>query len=95
MSVNLTPEVYFGGTLQLRDPHSHRMLQEVANTGPRDAILFRIGSDLQHRVTPVNGTLPKSAYAGWFQSEKVAGSTFGVIANAPSEEERRRASDRL
>jgi len=94
MSVNLSPEVYCGGTLQLRDPHSNRMLQEVANTGPGDAILFRIGSDLQHRVTPVNGTVPKSAYAGWFQSEKVVRSTFGETANTAREEEGRTAASR-
>jgi len=70
MSVNLSPELYCGGTLQLRDSTSRRMLREVANTGPGDAILFRIAPDLQHRVTPVNGAVPKSAYAGWFQSER-------------------------
>lgn len=94
MSVNLSPEAYCGGTLQLRDPRSNRILQELANTGPGDAILFRIGSDLQHRVTPVNGTVPKSAYAGWFQSENVGRSTFGETANTAPEEEGRAAAGR-
>ncbi len=72
MSVNLSPEIYSGGTLQLRSARSRRVLREVANTGPGDAILFQIAPDLQHRVTAVKGAVPKSAFAGWFQSERIS-----------------------
>jgi hypothetical protein len=41
----------------------------VANTGPGDALLFRIARHLTHRVTPVDGTADKTAFAGWFRSE--------------------------
>jgi len=40
MSVNLSPEIYGGGTLQLRNAHTRRVLREVANTRPGDALLF-------------------------------------------------------
>lgn len=66
MSVNLGGE-YDGGLLRLRDAHSGRLVHEVANTGPGDAILFRIHEDLQHIVTPVTGERRKIALAGWFQ----------------------------
>jgi hypothetical protein len=72
MSVNLSPEIYGGGTLQLRNAHTRRVLREVANTGPGDAILFQIAPDLQHPVTAVTGAVPKSAFAGWFQSERIS-----------------------
>jgi hypothetical protein len=69
MSVNLGRGIYTGGIFQLRDLRSQKMLTEVANTGPGDAILFQISSDLAHRVTPVDGTTDKTAFAGWFRSE--------------------------
>jgi 2OG-Fe(II) oxygenase superfamily len=69
MSVNLSPTPYEGGVLQIRENKSSRILNEVANTGFGDAILFRIGPTLTHRVTTVEGSLPKTAYAGWFRSK--------------------------
>jgi hypothetical protein len=80
MSVNLSLEHYVGGTLQLRDSQSHEVLCETENTGKGDAVLFRIGSDLQHRVTPVTGSVPKTAFAGWF------GSTESLAALRPHRE---------
>lgn len=66
LSVNLG-EAYEGGVLQIRDTRSHQVVHEVANTGAGDAILFEIGEHLEHRVTPVTGTVTKMALAGWFQ----------------------------
>jgi len=71
LSVNLSPRVYDGGVLELRERGSLRLLQRVANTGPGDAILFRIDHALEHRVTDVAGAASKIAYAGWFQREPV------------------------
>jgi 2OG-Fe(II) oxygenase superfamily len=68
MSLNLSPSPFAGGVLEIRDRHSRRILQRVANNGPGDALLFRVGPSLEHRVTPVNGEVPKTAYAGWFKS---------------------------
>ena len=71
MSVNLSPGVYEGGVLELRERGSLRLLHRVANTGPGDAILFRIDHALEHRVTDVTGPASKIAYAGWFQRAPV------------------------
>jgi len=69
MSVNLSPERFQGGALRIREGRTGRVLHEVANTGLGDAILFRIAPGLEHRVADVEGTVPKTAYAGWFESE--------------------------
>jgi hypothetical protein len=68
MSVNLGPRPYLGGVFQFRSPGTDQVLGELPNTGQGDAILFRISEDLQHRVTPMEGAEPKTAFAGWFES---------------------------
>lgn len=69
LSINLTDGVFAGGGLQLRRRDSLEVLDSVANTGPGDAIMFRIDHALEHRLSDVEGTVPKIAYAGWFQRE--------------------------
>jgi len=68
MSVNLGSAPYGGGLFQLRYKASGQMIHEAANTGFGDAILFRLDYSLQHRVTNVEGSVSKLAYAGWFRS---------------------------
>jgi len=45
------------------------MHASIANTGPGDAIVFRIDGALEHMVTPVSGAVSKIAWAGWFARE--------------------------
>ena len=66
MSINLTPTPYSGGVLEIRDRKSEEVLHRTTNTGRGDALLFRITPSLQHRVTRVEGGVPRTAYAGWF-----------------------------
>jgi hypothetical protein len=68
LSVNLTTEPYQGGVLSIRDAASEQVLCELTNSGFGDAILFRIDQRLQHRVSDVEGTIAKTALAGWFES---------------------------
>jgi hypothetical protein len=68
MSINLGSRPYIGGVFRLREKHSDQLLCELPNTGAGDAILFRISSRLVHMVTAVEGTEPKTAFAGWFVS---------------------------
>jgi hypothetical protein len=68
LSVNLSPVAYSGGVLLLRDRPTRRMLQEIVNTGFGDAILFKLAPHLEHKITNVEGMVPKTAYAGWFSS---------------------------
>ena len=68
MSINLSPQPYAGGLLQIRKKDASDMLGEIANVGVGDGIMFRIDPSLTHRVTDVTGTRPKTAYAGWFRT---------------------------
>ena len=63
---------YDGGVLQLRDRRTGHLLGAVANTGPGDAVMFRIARGVEHCVTPVTGMLPRLTMAGWFQREPKA-----------------------
>jgi hypothetical protein len=69
LSINLSTEAYSGGILKIREKHSTQILHETANTGPGDAILFRVAYHLEHLVTEVTGQFPKTAFAGWFKSQ--------------------------
>lgn len=68
MSVNLGAEPFEGGVFEIRRAGSSEVLFDIANVGPGDAILFAIGDDLEHRVTPMRGQVAKTAFAGWFGS---------------------------
>ena len=66
LSLNLSPVPFKGGVLQIRDRHTKRILNEVANTGLGDAVLFRISDGLQHRATAVEEGPARTVLAGWF-----------------------------
>jgi hypothetical protein len=68
LSINLSEQPYAGGVLELRDRRSSATIERVPNVRPGDAILFRLSHDLEHRVSPMEGTFPKTAFAGWFQA---------------------------
>lgn len=69
ISINLSTEIFAGGSLQIRDRRSEHVMQRIANTGFGDAVVFRLSYDLQHRISDMEGTVPKTAYAGWFKSQ--------------------------
>src|SRR5439155_3809598 len=68
MSLNLGSRSYSGGIFQLREKNDDRLLCALPNVVQGDAILFRISPDLEHRITPMEGTEPKTAFAGWFRA---------------------------
>ena len=68
MSINLSPHPYAGGVLQFRRRRTKELLRELPNVISADAILFRISPELEHRVSPVEGVEPKTAFAGWFKT---------------------------
>ena len=67
-SLNLSTDGFRGSTFELRKRSTSKLLARVNNTGFGDALLFRISPNLQHRVTQVMGTIPKTACAGWFRA---------------------------
>ena len=82
MSINLSTEIYSGGLLQIRNRNSEEIIQEVANVGFGDAIVFRLANSLQHRITNVEGIVPKTAFAGWFRSQP---DFLSFLSKEPSE----------
>ena len=68
MSLNLSRNIFRGGLFMLREGDTKRVLASVANTGPGDALIFRISPDLHHRISDLEGEEPKTAFAGWFKS---------------------------
>jgi hypothetical protein len=68
MSVNLSNHPYQGGSLELRDA-ARGSVTRVDNPRPGDAVLFRIATGLEHRITAITGSSPRTAFAGWFCSE--------------------------
>lgn len=84
MSINLSRDLYSGGLFQLRRSDSTEILFEKANTGPGDAIVFRLAPHLVHQITTVGANAPKTAFAGWFVSRPTFTSWLGAsVAAAP------------
>lgn len=69
LSLNLGREPFAGGTLQLRRRGSPEVLRAGHLGAYGDALLFRIGDDLEHCVAAVTGTAPRVVMTGWFQRE--------------------------
>ena len=69
LSLNLGREPYEGGRLQIRYADAIDVLSEVSNPITGEAVMFRVHPTLRHRVGPVTGTVPRTAYAGWFCSQ--------------------------
>lgn len=69
VSINLSPEIYQGGTFKIRN----RATQQVHGTIKHDAWgsghFFRIDAILEHSVERVSGDFPRIAYAGWFKDK--------------------------
>jgi hypothetical protein len=64
MTLSLGQE-YRGGEVELRqgDASSGEL---IPNPGLGDAVVFRIGRGFSHRIRPVEGRVPRTAFAGWF-----------------------------
>jgi hypothetical protein len=69
LSLNLGPDPYVGAALRIRDRRTGRITDEVTNTEPGDALVFRVDPALEHRITDIEGTAPKTAWAGWFKAQ--------------------------
>lgn len=66
LSLNLSTGRFQGGNLEMRTVPEHEVFADIENKGPGDALMFRIGEDLQHRVADVTGGTPRLVHVGWF-----------------------------
>jgi len=69
LSINLGRVPYEGGRLQIRRAEDTVILGEIENLTVGDAVMFRVHPTLRHRVGPVEGRVPRTAYAGWFRTQ--------------------------
>lgn len=76
ISVNLNTKNYKGGIFQIRERKSKNIVCEVACGNTGDAHIFRISTELQHRVTKIIGNHHRTAAAGWFNSYPEVKSVF-------------------
>jgi len=68
VSLNLSPEPYEGGDLEIRPAAASEATDVVRNAEFGSAVMFRISPALRHRVNALRGSRPRTAYAGWFRS---------------------------
>lgn len=84
MSVNLSEDVFEGGDLQIREAESRRVVAHLRNVGLGDAVIFRIDARLEHQVLPLTGSVPRSAYAGWYLASPDYGRMLAQQLENPS-----------
>lgn len=66
ISINLSKIPYCGGSFKIRDIESKKLFKEVEYAGYSTAHLFKVASNLEHKVERVVGDNPRIACAGWF-----------------------------
>lgn len=76
ISVNFSQQSYEGGCFEMRHAKSQELIRVLPNVTLGDAILFKIDEALEHRVTEVTGTHPKTAFAGWYHDTGDYGQIF-------------------
>jgi hypothetical protein len=64
--INLNVIPHGGGLFQMRDAHTHEILNEVDKTAFGDGMLIRISPDLEHHYKAIIGPVPKVTFSGWF-----------------------------
>ena len=93
LSLNLSPKPYAGGVLQFRRPGAPGVTSQVANTVQGDAVLFRAAGETMHRNTALTGTRAKTAFSGWFYSDRTGGELSMFTREAGSGADRARVLD--
>ena len=66
LTINLSPQPFDGGRLQIKDTADDELLTEIGELDFGDAVLIQICRAYQHRSGPLLGTAPKTSYAGFF-----------------------------
>jgi hypothetical protein len=73
ISINLGKEKFEGGLFRIREKGSTLNLKVISCTNPGDAHLFKVSPHLEHSVTRVTGSVPRTACAGWFTDNAYSG----------------------
>jgi hypothetical protein len=76
VSINLSPEPFEDGALEMRNVGSGEPISVAPPLRCGDAVLFRIRQGLAHRVRSVQGIKAKTAFAGFFYTDRVSTLAF-------------------
>jgi hypothetical protein len=79
--LNLSTAAFAGGAFDLRRKGEIEPLFSYHHQRPGTLMVFGIGPELEHRVTPLRSGGPRRVYAGWVMSEPV--STDDPLARRP------------
>ena len=85
LSINLGRHPYAGGVLQIRERATGEIIAEVANRTAGDGVIFPITEALQHRVTQVEGSVPRLVLVGWFRAQPDFRTLYSWRTNAEPE----------
>jgi Rps23 Pro-64 3,4-dihydroxylase Tpa1-like proline 4-hydroxylase len=66
--INLSEQPFEGGRFEMRRRESGTPLFAYDHAVPGSMMIFRLGIDLQHRVTPVTAGGPRVAFSGWLRA---------------------------
>ncbi len=70
--LNLSTAEFAGGAFDLRRKGDSEALFSYHHQRPGTLMVFGIGPELEHRVTPLRSGGPRRVYAGWVMSEPVS-----------------------
>jgi hypothetical protein len=65
-TVNLSPRPFEGARLQVKRVADDQLITEIGDLEFGDAVLIEISRDYQHRNSPLEGSTPKTSFAGFF-----------------------------
>lgn len=68
ITIGLGDEAYSGGDFHLRRVADKTELLGFRHDVPGRGLVFRVSSDLQHRLDPLTGGGPRRIFAGWFMA---------------------------
>lgn len=66
LSLNLSIRPFEGGVFSIRNSKSKELYNTIEWEGQGEVHLFKIESNLEHKVSSVTSQNPRIAYAGWF-----------------------------
>lgn len=76
VSINLSPEPFDDGAVEMRNAVTGEQIAVSPLLRCGDAVLLRIRQGLAHRVRSVQGTNAKTAFAGFFYTDRVSTLAF-------------------
>jgi hypothetical protein len=65
ITIDLGSPSYQGGAFELRRKRQASLLVRFTHDMPGSALVFLVGPDFEHRLTPVTSGGPRTVFAGW------------------------------